>query len=513
MKKLFCIILSVLMILSLCACGGNNEDAPQELKIESFSVGYGQADISTNLPLQLYGFAAGGERLSQTILDPIYATCVAFTDPDNTTVLLVATDLCQSFKITADVRQLVSDATGVPVSNILFTASHTHSAPGQDGGGDPNVSAYNEMYKTQCVQAAKDAMADRKPAKMETACGRPEGYVFNRHYVMADGTFLGVGVGSYKQNEIYGHIDAGDNLMQLVKFTREGGKDIVMINWQGHYYGTSEVNYYAISADYPGILRKEVEEALDCESIFILGGSGNQNTKSQIDTENKHKNYIEFGEALAQEALKVAEGFQPAETGKIALVENMHTFAGSAAAIPLYAFGFGDFGCATAPNELFSSTGIGVREASKFKYTFIATCANGNYKYLPDEFAFTYKSYEAEECTLYPKGTAEAMQEELTKLLDTVFTATGGSVKEKDPGYITDNSPKSDGVEYTNPFPGDLTACREMPNGLYQITVLTPQQTLKDFFVKDKETAEKVLTQTNLKLLFDGRNIIAGLGE
>ena len=513
MKKFICCILCIVMTLSLLAACGNSEPKPQEQpKIESFSVGYGQADISTELPLQLYGYAAGGERLSQAILDPIYATCVAFTDPDNTTVLLIAIDLCQSFKVTTEARKLVSEATGVPVSNVLFTASHTHSAPGQESG-DPNTTAYNEMYKAQCVQAAKDAMADRKPAKMETTCARPEGFVFNRHYVMADGTFLGVGVGAYKQNEIYGHIDAGDNLMQLVKFTREGGKDIVMINWQGHYYGTSEVNYYAISADYPGILRKEVEEALNCESIFILGGSGNQNTKSQIDAENKYANFIEFGEALAQEAVKAADNFQSAETGKITLVEKMHTFAGSAAAVPLYAFGFGDFGCTTAPNELFSSTGIGVREASKFKYTFVATCANGNNKYLPDEFAFTCKSYEAEECTLYPKGTAEAMQAELTKLLDEVFTATGGTVKEKDPGYITDTSPKSDGAEYTNPFPGDLSACREMPNGLYQITVLTPQQTLKDFFVKDKETAEKVLAQTQLKLLFDGRNIIAGLGE
>ena len=464
--------------------------------------------------MQLYGYAAGGERLSQKILDPLYVTCVAFTDTDNTTVLLLAIDMCHSFKITTEVRNLISEQTGVPVSNVLFTASHSHSAPAMDDTGDPNIRAYNEIYMSRCLQAAKDALADRKPAQMHTTFTRPEGLNFIRHYILTDGTHLGVGVGTHKQEELYGHTGSPDNLMQLVKFTREGGKDIVMINWQGHYYGTKEIDYYAISADYPGVMRKAVEEQLDCESIFILGGSGNQNTKSNIRNENKAANFIEMGNLLADEAVKAAANFQPSETGKIYLLENNHQFEGYSAVAPLYAFGFGDFGCVTAPFELFASTNIAIRDNSKFKYTFVATCANGALQYLPDEAAFEYECMEVQSNTRYPKGTAEALQAQLSSMLDTVFSQTGNAVKEKDPGYITENLPTTDGVEYLNPTPGNLEAGIPVNTGYYQHTLmdLSTNQT-KTFLFLNQEVMRQVLEKETVKLLFNAGGVVVGVAE
>ena len=515
MKKTISLLLAVLLLLGLCACGGG-EAAPQQTQpaITAFSVGYGQADISTDKPVQLYGYAAGGERLSQKILDPLYVTCVAFTDTDNTTVLLLAIDMCHSFKITSEVRELIAQQTGVPVSNVLFTASHSHSAPAMDDTGDPNIRAYNEIYKSRCLQAAKDALADRKPAQMHTTFTRPQGLNFIRHYILTDGTRLGVGVGEHKQEELYGHTGAPDNLMQLVKFTREGGKDIVMINWQGHYFGTKEVDYYAISADYPGVMRKAVEEKLDCQSIFILGGSGNQNTKSNIRNENKAQNYIEMGNLLAEEAVKAAANFQAAETGKIHLEENLHKFEGNDSVAPLYAFGFGDFGCVTVPFEVFASTNIAVRDNSKFKYTFVATCANGALQYLPDETAFEYDCMEVQSNTRFPKGTAEALRDQLNTMLETVFTQTGNAAKEKDPGYITEFKPTTDGVEYLNPTPGKLDAGTPANSGYYQLTLmnLSTNQT-KTFLVLNQEVLQQVLAKETLKLLLDGSGVIVGVAE
>lgn len=516
MRKCIAFVLCILMALSLFAgCGSKQEQAAAPTSFDTFAVGYGQADISTDLPLQLYGYAAGGERLSQKVLEPIYATCAAFTDPEGTTVILLTIDLCQTFKVNNEVRKLIAEATGVPVSNVMITASHTHSAPGQDGDADPNIKAYNDMYTAQCVQAAKDAMADRKPATMELTFTRPEGMNFNRHYVMADGSYLGVGVGAYKQEELHGHISQADNMLQMVKFTREGGKPVVMVNWQGHYYGTKEVDYYAISPDYPGILRTEINQALDCYSLFVLGPSGNVNTTSQIDAENPFANYIEYGKALAKLAVEAAGNFQSGETGKIKLLENNHSFDGGAGTVPLYAFGFGDFGCVLAPFEVFSSTGIAVKNASKFPYTFFATCANGNNKYLPDEFAFTYKSYEAESCTLYPKGTAEALQEQLTTMINTVFAELGGTEKAKAEGYVNQGyTPVSDGVEYMNPTPGDVTKFTQLENGHVRIN-LVDMSSMKPVtkMVVDQATAEAVLQTESCRLLLDDRNIVVGIAE
>ena len=514
MKKVLSLLLTIVLLLGLLSgCGDTQPKETESATFDTFAVGYGQADISTDLPLQLYGYAAGGERLSKNIIDPIYATCAAFTDPEGTTVLMLTIDLCQTFKVNNEVRNLISEATGVPVSNVMVTASHTHSAPGQDGDADPNIRSYNEMYTTQCVKAATDAMADRKPATMELTFTRPQNMNFNRHYVMADGSYLGVGVGAYKQDEIYSHISAADNMLQMVKFTREGGKDVVMINWQGHYYGTKEVDYYAISADYPGVLRDEVNKALDCYSLFVLGPSGNVNTTTYIAAERKFANFMEYGKALAAFAVSAAGQFQPAETGKIVLVENNHMFDGGSVTVPLYAFGFGDFGCVLAPFEVFSSIGVAVKNQSKFPYTFFATCANGNNKYLPDEFAFTYKSYEAESCTLYPKGTAEALQAQLSAMIDDVFTQLGGTEKPKAEGYVNQGfEPVSDGVEYMNPTPGDTSKLVQLENGHLQVS-LVDMGSMKPVtrMILDQATAETVMQFETGKLLFNDQNMIVGI--
>ena len=71
MKRFFCLFLSVFLLVGLFA--GCGEEKPQEeapTTLSAFSVGYAKADISTDKPVQLYGYAAGGERLSESILDP-----------------------------------------------------------------------------------------------------------------------------------------------------------------------------------------------------------------------------------------------------------------------------------------------------------------------------------------------------------------------------------------------------------------------------------------------------------
>ena len=64
---------------------------------------------------------------------------------------------------------------------------------------------------------------------------------------------------------------------------------------------------------------------------------------------------------------------------------------------PLYTFGFGEFGCAFAPFEIFDNNAQAVREASPWTCTFYASCSygSGGNGYLPDALAFTYSCYEA----------------------------------------------------------------------------------------------------------------------
>jgi len=60
---------------------------------QSLSVGYARVDITPEESVPLAGYGNSMQRLSQGVLDPLYATCIAITDSDGHSVLLCTVDL------------------------------------------------------------------------------------------------------------------------------------------------------------------------------------------------------------------------------------------------------------------------------------------------------------------------------------------------------------------------------------------------------------------------------------
>lgn len=334
------------------------------------------------------------------------------------------------------IRERISAETGVPATHVHMSASHTHNAYDATVTALGGVFAANNKFIENCVEAAKAALSDRKPAQMYGSFARPEGLNFVRHYILSDGTMRAFKLGQLPRDQIYGHIWKADNLLQVIKFTRDGGKDVVMINWQAHYYGTTEANYYSLSADYIGVIRNELEAQLDCHAAFVLGGSGNVNCTSQIKTENHNKGYQEHGKMLAAAAIDSMDNMQPLETGTIHVLQNNFVVPETVKENELSAFGFGDFGIVFAPWEIFDVHARGVRDDSKYTYTFYASCANGAWgnNYLPHDASFDYYCYEVS-TTRYPRGTAELIQATLTELINKCFDESGQTQKVRADGY------------------------------------------------------------------------------
>ena len=102
-------------------------------------------------------------------------------------------------------------------------------------------------------------------------------------------------------------------------------------------------------------------------------------------------------------------------------------------------------------------------------------------------------------------------QEQLTGMLKEQFAAGGYTAKEKAPGYETPAyEPWTDGETYLNPRLNDFTACTEVQNGFYQLS-LVKGSTAKLYLAKDKATAEKVLSQESVQLMFDQSNVIVDI--
>ena len=72
MKKLLSLTLAVIMILSLCACGGsgNTEEAPDT----SLELGFGKVNITPTYSVGLGGSGNEKVRRSESIISYIFAT-------------------------------------------------------------------------------------------------------------------------------------------------------------------------------------------------------------------------------------------------------------------------------------------------------------------------------------------------------------------------------------------------------------------------------------------------------
>lgn len=487
MKKTLSRILILLLVfcLALSGCAGNvppetTEATTQPIAtteekmfITNFSVGFGRVDISPTEPTPLRGYGFSSGRMSGDIQDPLYATCIAMTDSGQNTVLLFTLDLTNSYtEVMNAARQQISEETGVPVDAIMVAATHNHSSPDLLNLLEPSVPRYIESLIGWMTQAAVAAMADRASAQVYIASTETENLNFVRRYQLQNGTYAGDNFGSFKSAPIACHETDADNQLQLVRFQREGKKDIILANFQTHPHREGGSKNTNVTADLIAPFREKMESTLDCYFAYFTGASGNINPTSRIESENVTANYIEQGHALADYALAAFDSFKEIPTtsvqitnvvykgrvdhtysawGEIAVEAIDHYmaygeiefykqfFQGSGirnvyqlnavasrsklpkeADITLYAISLGDLAFVTVPFEMFDTNGMEIKNGSPFSMTFVLSCANDNLSYLPSEIAFKHGGY-AVDVTLFERGTAEELVERYLDMLDFLY--------------------------------------------------------------------------------------------
>lgn len=421
MKRFLVVLLCMSMLtLLLAAC------APVE---HSLQIGFGRVDITPEEIVPLRGYGNTSQRPGLEVRDPLYASCIAFTDTKGNTVLLFYTDLIgPAGNAFALARADIAEATGVPVEQIMISGTHMHSGPDLSNTSYPTIPAYIETLRGLLVDAAKAAMEDRKPGKLSTAQAHPEGYNFVRHYVLSDGEVIGDNFGILGDREYAGHVEDADNQMQLVKITREGAKDIVLVNWQGHPHRAGGKDKLFITADLVGAMRDYVEKELDCNFAYFTGASGNVNSSSRIKTEMAAPDYLTHGQQLGQIAVEALKTCKPVDEGYVKMLHKTLslTMKGGETKkdMQIFAFSIGDIGFICAPYEMFNANGKSIKEQSKFETTFVVTCSNDNHSYMPSANAYKYENsstpYEVTACK-YEPGTGEILVEEYGKLLNKIY--------------------------------------------------------------------------------------------
>lgn len=427
--------------------------------------GFAKVDITPDYPVGLGGYSNAMTRRSKGVAAPVYATCIALREGEET-ILMYTIDSCNcSPYIVKRIRDVVAPATGIPADKIFCAATHAHNAPSINDPY-PEMQMYISFLVTCCTRAAQLALQDLAPAKITAAKKKFPGWNFTRHVLMENGRAAGFDWQSYN-SPVVGFAGTADDEMVLVKFAREEKKDILLINWQGHPDCSSQIGFELIAPSYIGPLRDTVEAGSGMHVAFFTGADGNMiiDCKSYFPEKSHGLNWRRYGVKIGTLALEALDelvevsgtGIEtrqaivdaevdhswdhllPQADEVFALWKSTDKATGDEAGkvygfssvyqarairdrarmektrkLELNAIRVGGIGFTTGSYEMFSESGIAVKEGSPFEFTFLLT---GNFTYIPSENGFKFRCYEAD-TGYYVKGTAEKLVDKYLQLLN-----------------------------------------------------------------------------------------------
>ena len=287
--------------------------------MSNFKVGFSSVNIDPELGIGISGYYV--PRFAKGILDSIEVTGLAVSS-DGTDVIMLSVDNCLIDKDIDDtIAAGVEARIGVPAYNVIVTATHTHTAPllkktSAFEADITKIDNYRVFMIEKCIEAAVLAYNDLLPAKMGFAIGQaPDRVAYIRRYKMKDGSTMTCP--PINDPNIEGPIGELDQRVNVLRFDREGGESIVLMNYGLH---ADTVNGEMISADWPGVMRRTVSKVLDgTKCIFFPGAEGDvgstnvhpipgdmNDTEISFDNEMKSPGMARFvGRALTGTILQV----------------------------------------------------------------------------------------------------------------------------------------------------------------------------------------------------------------
>ncbi len=282
-------------------------------------VGYAEFTVNPPLNIGIAGYYV--PRFAKGFLDDITVSAVVLSHTDKTIALLsvdnlgVARDLVKKYALS------IEKATAIPKENVFISATHSHTAPliapttMFEAEKEP-IAQYEVQFEQGIINAVTVALQDLKPAKMGYIVGQaPERVAYIRRYKMKDGSTMTCP--PINDPNIDHPIGTLDQRVNVVRFDREDAPTVVMVNYGLH---ADTVNGELLSADWPGVMKKTLDKALDgVKCIFFNGAEGDvgstnvhpkdgdmNDTEISFDNEMKSPGMARFiGRALAGTVLQV----------------------------------------------------------------------------------------------------------------------------------------------------------------------------------------------------------------
>lgn len=282
--------------------------------------GYAGVNINPPLGIGIAGYYV--PRFAKGFLDDLTASALVLACGD-TRIALVTVDMeGWTTPLANECAEVIEKATGIPKNNVFLSCTHTHTGPyfyvpdQCTEAGAQQILTYVEFLKQRLADVVTLAQNDLRDARMGYIVGQaPDRIAYIRRYRMKDGTVMTCPpVGDPNIDHPLGTLDQRVNVL---RFDREGGQTVVLVNYGLH---ADTTNGEMISADFPHWLRLTVEKALDgVQCMFFNGAEGDvgsthvhpeggdmNDTEISFDNEMKSPGMARFvGRALAGTVLQV----------------------------------------------------------------------------------------------------------------------------------------------------------------------------------------------------------------
>ena len=242
-------------------------------------VGFGQVTITPpagwTMPGGFYDSKADG------IHDDLHVKAVVFNDAQPAAIAV-----CYSLSVNRSTvvksRKIAAEMTGIPPSNIMVCATHTHSGgPVANALGSEADDRYLEMLVHQIATAIGEAKRGSVEAQVGFGIGEVSGVSFNRRFMMKDG-YVATHPGKMNPDIVApaGLVDTSLGVVGVK--TLDGTIMGALINYSMHCTVMGGSLY---SADYPHYLSETIRRALRGEAVtvFLNGACGDVTQVDNLD--------------------------------------------------------------------------------------------------------------------------------------------------------------------------------------------------------------------------------------
>ncbi len=423
--------------------------------------GFARVDITPPFGTMLTGYFA--LRVSDGIKDPIELNALAITQGEDTAVIITGDFMYMTEAADTPIRMLIEKECGVAADHIIMQAIHQHTSttPFTPGVTD---ALYDEWLKRKYCDVVKMALDDRKEAKISIAqkeTAKPVSFI--RRYKDKNGNSVTNPKKPINPDELT-PIGKADNTVRLVKFEREGAKDIALVGFATH---PDTVSGNQFSADWPGFVRRFTEKDLDVHCILVNGCQGDTNHHNPMiaptkDLAKKYAYTQVIGRTIADAAVELwnetapceegsltadvqtkllrtrsdgvermeeckaickqfnetgewPEGFQMADKAICRRISNLDTLP-RFIKIPVSMIGFGKIAIVGYAGEAFTQYADILRETYPELFILSMCNANGAQGYFPSADAFDPTGYEAQSTNFKPE-IVDILQSEALKLI------------------------------------------------------------------------------------------------